>query len=63
MNLQETGGGAKDLISFILRMALYKKFKNKKLHFLALEIDEKELKRKIQNQYTKEYYNENNQTR
>ena len=53
MQNPEISGGIKDLISFVLRMRLYKHFKKDKIHFTTLEENENRIKENLQNQFIK----------
>ena len=49
--IPEVGGGIHDFASFMLRMGLYeqfvKRYRDKKIHFVTLEMDENELRRNL----------------
>ena len=57
LKLEEIGNGIKDFASFMFRMGLYKEFlkrcKDKKIHFVALEMDENQLRDRLYDQYLK----------
>ncbi len=49
----EIGHGRLDFHSFMFRMGLYKNLKNKKVHFVTLEMNENELRRRLLKRFNK----------
>ncbi len=53
----EMGHGRLDALSFMFRMGLYKNLKDKKIHFITLEMDENEIAKRLLKRFNEKLMN------